>query len=317
MLFGSVLEALGHGVRRRMTGAVAGDGGRPGRRRAEHRRGARARVARRRRWRCRRPRRSGLRDDIQRSSILRALNDVLPPSGPILNALARFDPFPRIDGPAGRPARAARGDRPRPRRARRGRAAWSRSRGRPAAWGSRARAGSPRDGLVVTNAHVVAGQQRHDGPARRRRARPAAHAVVFDPHDDIAILRVDGLGGRALPIASEPAQRRFGRRSSASRRTGPTTCAPARLGSTRTVITQDAYGRGPGPAIDRHPARHRAPGQLGRPGGRRARARGGDRVRRRRAAARAAATACPTRSSSATSGRAEPAASVSTGACAG
>ena len=41
----------------------------------------------------------GLRDDIQRSSILRALNGLLPPSGPVLNALARFDPFPRIDGP--------------------------------------------------------------------------------------------------------------------------------------------------------------------------------------------------------------------------
>src|SRR5207248_11566306 len=44
----------------------------------------------------------GLRKDIQRSAILRALNDELPPSGPILNALARFDPFPQIAGPAAR-----------------------------------------------------------------------------------------------------------------------------------------------------------------------------------------------------------------------
>src|SRR3954471_20804906 len=41
-----------------------------------------------------------LRRDIQRSTILTALNDQLPPSGVILNALARFDPFPHIDGPA-------------------------------------------------------------------------------------------------------------------------------------------------------------------------------------------------------------------------
>src|SRR3712207_9135848 len=34
-----------------------------------------------------------LRRDIQRSEILSRLNDALPPSGPILNALARFDPF--------------------------------------------------------------------------------------------------------------------------------------------------------------------------------------------------------------------------------
>src|SRR3954467_11550263 len=41
----------------------------------------------------------GLRKDIQRSAILRTLNEELPPSGPILNALARFDPFPAITGP--------------------------------------------------------------------------------------------------------------------------------------------------------------------------------------------------------------------------
>src|SRR3954451_20175889 len=34
----------------------------------------------------------GLRKEIQRSQILRALNDTLPPSGSILNLLARFDP---------------------------------------------------------------------------------------------------------------------------------------------------------------------------------------------------------------------------------
>ena len=41
-----------------------------------------------------------LRTDVQRSSILQALNDALPPSGPILRALARFDPLPVIAGPA-------------------------------------------------------------------------------------------------------------------------------------------------------------------------------------------------------------------------
>src|SRR5687767_11478022 len=41
-----------------------------------------------------------LRDDIQRSQVLRRLNAALPPSGPILNALARFDPFPRVQGPS-------------------------------------------------------------------------------------------------------------------------------------------------------------------------------------------------------------------------
>src|ERR1700742_2529328 len=41
-----------------------------------------------------------LRTDIRNSTILRALDEILPPSGPILNALARFDPLPSVRGPA-------------------------------------------------------------------------------------------------------------------------------------------------------------------------------------------------------------------------
>src|ERR1700744_2965682 len=37
-----------------------------------------------------------LRSDLQHSEILRALNEILPPSGPILDALARFDPLPSV-----------------------------------------------------------------------------------------------------------------------------------------------------------------------------------------------------------------------------
>src|SRR5581483_6701340 len=50
-----------------------------------------------------------LRQDIQRSAILRELNQLLPPSGPILNALARFDPLPSVHGPAADVARPSRG----------------------------------------------------------------------------------------------------------------------------------------------------------------------------------------------------------------
>src|SRR6516165_1122457 len=41
-----------------------------------------------------------LRRDLQSSAILRGLDEVLPPSGPILHALARFDPLPTVRGPA-------------------------------------------------------------------------------------------------------------------------------------------------------------------------------------------------------------------------
>ena len=64
-----------------------------------------------------------VRYEVQRSEILTRLNKALPPSGPLLNALARFDPFPRIDGPRGARRAAARRDR----------AATPRSRRRPGA----------------------------------------------------------------------------------------------------------------------------------------------------------------------------------------
>ena len=46
------------------------------------------------------PNEAQLRGDIQRSAILRGLNSLLPPTGPILNALARLDRLPRVAGPA-------------------------------------------------------------------------------------------------------------------------------------------------------------------------------------------------------------------------
>ena len=46
------------------------------------------------------PGQSQLRADIQRSAILRGLNEILPPSGSILNALARLDPIPSVTGPS-------------------------------------------------------------------------------------------------------------------------------------------------------------------------------------------------------------------------
>src|SRR4029453_13209410 len=121
----ALLEPLGYGVRRKLTapgfGVVDGVAGAA----------LSAAVALGLAWLAgavalQAPQTRGLRDDIQRSSILRALNDLLPPSGPILNALARFDPpppppsaptphrprpfrpVPDHRGPAGRRARPAR-----------------------------------------------------------------------------------------------------------------------------------------------------------------------------------------------------------------
>jgi S1-C subfamily serine protease len=242
MLFGSVLEALGYGLRRKLGGPSLGV--------VDGLAGAvlSAGVALGLVWLAgavalQAPQSRGLRDDIQRSSILRALNGALPPSGPILNALARFDPFPRIDGPpVNLPApRAAIARDPDVRLASRG---VVKIQGTACGLGVEGSGWIARDGVVVTNAHVVAGQD--DTTVQLGGAGPklAARAVVFDSHDDIAILRVAGLGGRALPMASAP-------RSGASGailgfpENGPFDVRAGRVGGTRRVLTQDAYGRGP------------------------------------------------------------------------
>ena len=85
-----------------------------------------------------------LRADVQESVILRSLNDVLPPSGPVLNALDRVDPAPSVLGPATPVARPDAGDRHRPRRAARRGARSCGCSAPPAGSGSRARAGRSR-----------------------------------------------------------------------------------------------------------------------------------------------------------------------------
>jgi S1-C subfamily serine protease len=242
LLFGSVLEALGHGVRRRLTapslGLVDGLAGAL----------LSAAVALGLVWLAgavalQSPQTRGLRDDIQRSAILRTLNGALPPSGPVLNALARFDPFPAIDGPpVDLPApRGAIARDPDVLAAAQG---VVKIQGTACGLGVEGSGWIARPGVVVTNAHVVAGQS--DTTVQLGGSGPmlAAHAAVYDPGDDIAILRVDGLGGRALPIASQP---RAGRSAAilGFPENGPYDVRAGRLGSTRTVITQDAYGRGP------------------------------------------------------------------------
>lgn len=184
-----------------------------------------------------------LRADVQRSAILRGLNQILPPSGPILNALARIDPLPSVSGP---PA-----DVPRPTRgilATHGVQAAAPSVVR--VLGSACGLGVEGSGwvagphLVVTNAHVVAGEtdtvvQVHGtGPSLR------AAPLVFDSHNDIAVLDVPGLSEPALSLASTPSA------GTAAAilgypLDGGYNRQPGRLGQTRLTSTDNAYGQGP------------------------------------------------------------------------
>jgi S1-C subfamily serine protease len=96
----------------------------------------------------------------------------------------------------------------------------------------------------VTNAHVVAGED--DTVVQYRGTGPQldATAIAFDPRDDVAVLRIPGLGGRGLPLAPDP------RPATPAAilgfpEDGPFDARSARLGPTETVLSHDAYGNGP------------------------------------------------------------------------
>ncbi len=183
-----------------------------------------------------------LRHDVAESSILRTLNEVLPPSGPILNTLSRIDPLPSVTGPE---ADVAAPD-----------PAIITSRGVLSAGasvvkitGSACGLGIEGSGwvagsdLVVTNAHVVAGE--HDIAVLVNSATTLpAEAVVFDPHNDVAVLMVPGLSEPALSLAAHPA---VGLAAAilGYPEDGSFNRQPARLGDTRLTSTQNAYGDGP------------------------------------------------------------------------
>jgi S1-C subfamily serine protease len=181
----------------------------------------------------------GLRRAAQRSSFLRHLNDVVPPRE-LLGVLARIDPFPSLAGQV--PAVAP----PDPRLARSPAVAAARPSvvrvlGTACGLGVEGTGWVGGRGLVVTAAHVVAGQQDTlvelaDGERLR------ATAAAFDRHDDVAILRVGGLDAVPLRV-TEPhvgdAVAVLGYPDN-----GPFTATPGRIGPTQVRLTQDAYGTG-------------------------------------------------------------------------
>jgi hypothetical protein len=185
-----------------------------------------------------------LRQPIQRSEILQRLNAALPPSGPLLQALARFDPFPTIRGPAANvpPPNAKIARDPEVRAA--GRSV-VRVLGTACGLGVQGSGWVARQGIVVTNAHVVAGQDDTTVQVGGEGPSVDAEAIWYDPENDLAILRAPEIGGApalALNVDAKPG-------TSAAvlgfPENGSYDVRPARLGQTATVLTQDSYGRGP------------------------------------------------------------------------
>ncbi len=186
---------------------------------------------------------STLRSDIERSAILRELNQLLPPSGPILNALARVDPLPSVTGPAALVPPPPPGIATAP-GVRAAESSVLRVLGTACGLGIEGSGWVAAPGLVVTNAHVVAGETDTTVEVDGNPPQLPTSLVDFDPHDDIAVLRVGGLGERPLPLAPSPAS---GTPAGiiGYPLDGPLNVEPGRIGQTVVATTQDAYGNGP------------------------------------------------------------------------
>jgi S1-C subfamily serine protease len=182
------------------------------------------------------------RKEVQRSAILAGLNGVLP-SDTLLRALARFDPFPSINGPGVTvgPPKAAVARDPDVQRAG---GSVVRILGTACGLGVAGSGWVAGDGLVVTNAHVVAGQDDTVVQLRGTGPQYKATAVAFDTDNDVAVLRVASLQAPALSFAREVKPTEPGAVLGFPLN-GPYDVRPVRISETRTVVSQDAYGRGP------------------------------------------------------------------------
>ena len=182
-----------------------------------------------------------LRRSVQESAILSRINERFPPER-LLETLERVDPLGVLVGPpvtVPPPSSRLAGD---PDVAR---AAWSvvRITGFACGLGVEGSGWVARPGLVVTNAHVVAGIERPrvdrgEGTDDRESA-----VVAFDARNDVAVLRVPGLQGRPLSLADP--ERGVEVVLIGYPGNGPLARIPGRLGGTSSFISRDAYGRGP------------------------------------------------------------------------
>jgi S1-C subfamily serine protease len=211
------------------------------------------------------PGQTRLRQEVQKSELVRRLNAAVPPRN-VLDILARIDPFPSIAGPAAPdlpPSPAVLRDPV----IRRSAHAVVRVVGTSCGIGVEGTGWFARPALVVTAAHVVAGQDDTHVQLPGRSGLISVRVVAFDSRNDVAVLRVPGV--HVVPLRLAPAQDGAAVGIVGYPEDGPLTTTPGRIGRTQAVLTQDAYGRGPvtrtitavagsvrhgnsgGPAIDR------------------------------------------------------------------
>jgi S1-C subfamily serine protease len=208
------------------------------------------------------PGRPGLRSAVQSSEIVVRLQEEVPPRK-LFNLLTRIDPFPSIAGPA------APGTLPTPAIARdpdvvRAEASVVKVTGTACGLGIEGSGWFATRDLVVTNAHVVAGETDTTVSVPGVPIPYPADTVAFDARNDVAVLRVRGADAATPlrmvdPSVGEPVA------ILGYPENGPLAATPGRVGPTQVVLTDDAYGRGPVPRTITAVAGHVKHGNSGGP----------------------------------------------------
>jgi uncharacterized membrane protein required for colicin V production len=182
-----------------------------------------------------------LRQEVERSEIVKQLDLALPPRT-LLNLLRHIDPFPSIVGPKAPSQPPSRGVL----RDSSIRAATTRVvkvLGTACGVGVEGSGWFAGPNLIVTAAHVVAGEGDTIVRIPGRPFPAPADVVLLDVHNDVAVLHVTGVSAVPLRFADP--------RPDASVAIlgypldGGLTATPGRIGLTATVLTQDALGHGP------------------------------------------------------------------------
>lgn len=183
----------------------------------------------------------GLRKDAQKSILLGGINQLMPPSGPLIQALHRIDPVPKIARSPGEIAVPDSGAGS-AEAIRAASASVVKVAGTACGVGVMGSGWVIAPGTVVTNAHVVAGQtdtriETFDGQT------VDATPVAYNPKNDVAILSA-GIDEATLPMLANVSNG-----TSAAvvgyPNDGPLSIVPARAGETQRVLGEDAYGGGP------------------------------------------------------------------------
>jgi uncharacterized membrane protein required for colicin V production len=187
------------------------------------------------------PGQTQIRQEVERSAIVKQLDAALPPRT-ILNLLARIDPFPSIVGPKPPSQPPSEGVLRDP-SVRAATASVVKVLGIACGVGVEGTGWVAANDLIVTAAHVVAGEEntqvRIPGQALPR----LADVVVLDVHNDIAVLHVGGLGLKPLQLADP--QPGASVAIIGYPLDGALRATPGRIGRSATVLTQDALGHGP------------------------------------------------------------------------